>query len=615
MSGDAWAGVKFYIEQGAAPDTMVEPLFWVERCGIKRYAEVGCGFGFGLDFAREVMGWEVRGFDPSPLACTGRRFLDLPITTDYLGPATWQGEAPFDMLLASEVIEHVADPHRFLEEIIPALAPSGWLVLSTPNAAGVQKDARLGTLLPILNPGYHLQLFSATGLRRLLETHGFTQIELRASATNLTVLANRCSRPCDLTRTLDREIYREYLKRRLKRLDLNEPLAHGFQGRLIKELTNVGDKAGAASELHALTKRYREIYGIYFDHPETVMVDPILPQGFVQFTAMFPTNLCGLAYRRAFITMHGDQDPAGALPYFELGERAGLALRRALQSIGCDDGETEHLVDLCRLGALEAGLRHDPSSARHRLAATRAVFADDGTDRENAIRYCDEVIERCFVDFALGGHYEAAQLLDDARMVEYEMFQATSLRSMLARGLLALNYRGDAIRALHWFSLARAVQAQDADVPGGCDEALIRMIETGFRLSQAVVAPADAVCACLEHPTDDSLPESHRLYLAGEVFQRLVHAGEYEAAGQLVPMITHAWDETQETKSASLAFALGILALNHAYNPSGALEWFGQAAALAIPGTPLADEAAAHFQLSAERARRVGFDTVLPKQK
>ncbi|QVL50941.1 MAG: class I SAM-dependent methyltransferase [Thiocapsa sp.] len=611
LSADADAGAslsrgatKFYVEQGAAPDTMVEPLFWFDHAGIKRYAEVGCGFGLGLDFAREALGWDVRGFDPSPLARAGRRLLDLPVTLDYLGPETLRGEAPVDVLLASEVIEHVVDPHRFLDDITPTLAPDGWLVISTPNAAGVHRDASPGALLPILTPGYHLVLFSETALRRLLEAHGFSQVEIRASETNLTALACRHPRSCDLSRTLDRALYRDYLKRRLGALDPDEPLAHGYSGRLIKEYVNAGDIEPARAELRRLADSYRRLYGIDLERPETVLAEPIASESFAHFAATIPANLCGLAYRSAFIALRHANDPGRALAGFELGERAGVALREALQSIGADDGETEHLVELCRLGALESSIRVAPSEAPRRMKTAHEAFLGTDGGGASARRRFEVDLERCFVDLAFSGDYEAANALADARCTERPdapgVLDALGLaaqdhaRSCHARGLLALNDRHDAAAALAWFSTAdkhlNAASASD----GADRNELARAIEIALLSAQAVATPEDAARACRERLAITHSPDPHVLGLCREVFQRLVHGGAYAAAATLEPTITRQLSLAPEMLSAELAYVLGILALNHAAAPADAFGWFSRAVQLAPTGSPLNDLALSH---------------------
>ncbi|WP_296696939.1 class I SAM-dependent methyltransferase [Thiocapsa sp. UBA6158] len=614
--------IKFYVEQGAAPDTMVEPLFWFDHAGIKRYAEVGCGFGFGLDFAREALGWEVRGFDPSPLARAGRRLLDLPVTLDYLGPETLRGEAPVDVLLASEVIEHVVDPHRFLDDITPPLAPDGWLVISTPNAAGVHRDASPGALLPILTPGYHLVLFSETALRRLLEIHGFTQVEIRASETNLTALACRRSRSCDLSRTLDRALYRDYLKRRLGALDWDEPLAHGFSGRLIKEHVNAGNIEPARAELRRLADCYRRLYDIDLDRPESVLAEPTAIESFAHFAAAIPANLCGLAYRSAFIALHHATDPAHALAYFELGERAGSALRNALQSIGSDDGETEHLVDLCRLGALESAIRIAPSEASGRLKAVREAFVGaNGADVCASHRF-EGGLERCFVDLVFAGSYAAANALADARGTtggnapevfgreSGEALDSAALdlaRSCHARGLLALNDRNDAAAALPWFRAAgehlRAAPLSDSALG-----ALAGAIEMARLSARAVVEPADAALECAERLAVDASPAPQLFGLCCEVFQRLIHGAFYAEAARLEPVITRHLRHAPEMLSAELAFVLGIFALNHALSPADALGWFAQAAQLTPPEHPLNELALSHAR-RAEAAVGMGAES------
>lgn len=58
--------LSYYLEQGAAIDIMTAPLMQVE--GARRLLEVGCGFGFALDFARVALGLSVVGVDPSHAA-------------------------------------------------------------------------------------------------------------------------------------------------------------------------------------------------------------------------------------------------------------------------------------------------------------------------------------------------------------------------------------------------------------------------------------------------------------------------------------------------------------------------------------------------------------------
>ncbi|MFE8032875.1 class I SAM-dependent methyltransferase [Thiohalocapsa marina] len=566
-SGFSEATTKFYVEQGAAPDTIVEPLYWFDHDSIRRYGEVGCGFGFGLDFAREALGWEVIGYDPSPLAQAGRRALNLPIRLEYLGPDTWCETQPLDVLLASEVIEHIADPHQFLDHISPALAPDGWLVLSTPNAAGVNQAATLGNLLPILTPGYHLVLFTEEGLHRLLEAHGFTQIDIRATSTNLTVLANRRPRSCDLTRTLDRRRYREYLDARLRDLDPNTPVAHGFVGRLIKELTNAGELDGAEAEIVEIGRRYRKSYGIDLDAPETILCKPIETHDFSTFSAALPANLCGLAYRRGFIRLHRDQDPIGALPFFHLGERAGSVLRKALQTIGSDDGETEHLVGLCRLAA------HD------------------------TIR----TIERRYCTLAIQGDYHAAHALDQSReSVTTESIEASGFdaaeraRCYLARGLVALNHLADPPRSLKWFQAARATLSQLPVSEQHGEETLACQIETGLLLSMASVEPLEAAQECLRRLECEKPSTRDAKALCREVFQRQIHAGAYAAAALLEEIILADLSAIPQALTPELAFTLGVLSLNHKQEPLRASDWFVQAATLSPTGSPLTDIARGH---------------------
>jgi 2-polyprenyl-3-methyl-5-hydroxy-6-metoxy-1,4-benzoquinol methylase len=127
------AVMKFYVEQGAGLETLVLPACIARARPIHSYLEVGCGFGFGLDFARHSFGWEVRGIDPSPLADQGRKIFDLQIEQTYLTRQE-AGGATYDAIAAIEVLEHVDLPHEFLSTLRDNLSPDGILILTTPDA-------------------------------------------------------------------------------------------------------------------------------------------------------------------------------------------------------------------------------------------------------------------------------------------------------------------------------------------------------------------------------------------------------------------------------------------------------------------------------------------------
>src|SRR5581483_6236585 len=93
----------------------------------------------------------------------------------------------FDVVAASDVIEHVEDPRRFLADAARVLRPGGVLFLATPNrySLGLEPHVRLwgvGYLPRRLAEPYvqalrktsysHVRLLSAAALARLLRDHG-----------------------------------------------------------------------------------------------------------------------------------------------------------------------------------------------------------------------------------------------------------------------------------------------------------------------------------------------------------------------------------------------------------------------------------------------------------
>jgi len=88
-------------------------------------------------------------------------------------------DGSFDLIWASEVIEHVADTALLLSELRRVLAPGGRLLLSTPSH-GRLRVAALGVERFSEPLGDHLHLYTRRSLQTLLEEFGFGEVEVRA---------------------------------------------------------------------------------------------------------------------------------------------------------------------------------------------------------------------------------------------------------------------------------------------------------------------------------------------------------------------------------------------------------------------------------------------------
>ncbi len=355
--------IKFYVEQGAGIDVLVELLSRFPSDRIRHFLEVGCGFGFSLDFARFTYGWQVRGIDPSPIASAGREALKLDITPAYLTPDTDLDGSPFDLVLCSEVIEHVSDPHRFIKDIGHALADSGVLALTTPNAAAIRRETATGKLLPILSPGFHLILFSGPSLRRLLHASGFAHVQVWEDRHTLHAVASRHPYPVRESPAMDRTLYRRYLAERSTTLPPDTPVGVGFAYRLFRECVFAGDFAAAEPVFERLRAAYSSLYGIDPAAPQRIAREFDASAGFEEFARTRPFNLTGALYFRGIAAMNQLGDYGAALEYFRAAARVGVATRTALRSIGADDSETENLVWRARIHAVYCLAYLDPPAA------------------------------------------------------------------------------------------------------------------------------------------------------------------------------------------------------------------------------------------------------------
>ena len=94
------------------------------------------------------------------------------------GPLPLQDNA-FELVWASEVIEHIADTARWLSEVRRVLVPRGRLLLTTPSHGRLR--VALGGIERFSEPlGDHLHLYTRRSLTETLREFGFTELRVAA---------------------------------------------------------------------------------------------------------------------------------------------------------------------------------------------------------------------------------------------------------------------------------------------------------------------------------------------------------------------------------------------------------------------------------------------------
>lgn len=157
-----------------------EALGDLRRENQARFLDIGSGLGFSLIFAKK-MGFSPIGVEPSPLNGIAQSTLGVEAIPDYLEKADLPKKS-FDIVHASEVIEHVQDPRAFAGYAASLLKDSGILVLTTPNAevAARGEKSKEKEWFEAYVPGHHLNILTSKALTNILRDQGFNDIRVLA---------------------------------------------------------------------------------------------------------------------------------------------------------------------------------------------------------------------------------------------------------------------------------------------------------------------------------------------------------------------------------------------------------------------------------------------------
>jgi len=154
-----------------------------------RVLDAGCGNGstggaclalgctvIGVDLSRS-------GVDIARQAYPQGRFEVAPVDEGLL---VRLNERPFDLVISTDVVEHLYDPRRYARGCFAALRPGGRLVMTTPYH-GYLKNLAISVLgrwdrhADPLWDGGHIKLWSKATLARLLHEAGFVNLRFRGA--------------------------------------------------------------------------------------------------------------------------------------------------------------------------------------------------------------------------------------------------------------------------------------------------------------------------------------------------------------------------------------------------------------------------------------------------
>jgi SAM-dependent methyltransferase len=152
-----------------------------------RILDIGFGAGTLMETALEL-GWEVWGLEVSKPAVDQAIAKGFNVFHGTIQESDYQTNF-FDVVTASEILEHLPDPEADLKEIVRILRPGGLFWGTTPSARSISFRL-MGLDWSVLSPPEHIQLYSRDGAKRMLRNAGFGKIRFKTYGVNPAEIKN-----------------------------------------------------------------------------------------------------------------------------------------------------------------------------------------------------------------------------------------------------------------------------------------------------------------------------------------------------------------------------------------------------------------------------------------
>jgi len=185
MAAPAYTEFEWHAEgaaNGASGEKLTEVFVRLvqQLDGVRSICDLGCGNGH-IAGRLASLGYEVTGIDASRSGITIAqraypevRFVEALIDGDL-------ALQDFDLVISSDVIEHLYRPSGLLEAAFSLLKPGGHILIGTPYHGYLKNLAialcgRMDSHYSALHDGGHIKFFSVRTLSQLLISHSFTEL-------------------------------------------------------------------------------------------------------------------------------------------------------------------------------------------------------------------------------------------------------------------------------------------------------------------------------------------------------------------------------------------------------------------------------------------------------
>ena len=148
--------------------------------------DIGCGSGLLVDRLARSGYWAI-GLDWSEAAID---YANSHYQGRYLLTNVEQGldtGMKFNLAVASHILEHLENPHEFLQSVKGILEPEGYLVIAVPNLDWWNPKSLYRSVSTIFDPE-HVVGYSVKGLRKVLEANGYKVVKMVSRTHRLAIL-------------------------------------------------------------------------------------------------------------------------------------------------------------------------------------------------------------------------------------------------------------------------------------------------------------------------------------------------------------------------------------------------------------------------------------------